>query len=242
MCDSGMSNKLGDYTKGVEEFFSGEYGITKSDNIPEAKDIAFGKHGKQIEAAMLFIDLRESTKILASIRQTTAAKIYKSFLWGISKIALDNNGQVRSFNGDGVLCVFVGTRKANNAVKAAMQMKYFCREILKPKADSYLKNKESLDGTLFDFGIGIDTGTILVVRGGIRGENNNDLVWIGNATNIAVKLSDLSFTPKNIRITEGVYNLLENDRKISEGKNMWTWTTWNEKVIYITSYQWRMPL
>jgi class 3 adenylate cyclase len=41
----------------------------------------------------------------------------------------------------------------------------------------------------FNFGIGIDVGNILVVRAGIKGEDNSDLVWAGNATNISVKLN-----------------------------------------------------
>ena len=230
--------KLEDYKSGVSDFFSGEYTIVNTKQIPEAKDLAFGKSAKQVDLAILFIDMRESTKIMAAIRRTTAARIYKSFLWGISKIAKDNGGEVRSFNGDGVLVAFVGDRKCNHAVKAAMQMKYFCQVVLKPKTYAYLKDNVKLDTTLFDYGIGIDTGTILVVRGGIRGDNNNDLVWVGDATNMAVKLSGLSSDPYNIRVSKSVYSLLNDDRKVSGGQNMWEERVWNGKTLYRTTYRW----
>jgi adenylate cyclase len=233
--------KLDDYKSGVGDFFSGEYEVVKTTSIPQVSDLKFGKHGKQVELAMLFIDLRDSTKIMASVRRVTAARIYKSFLWGISKIAKDNGGEVRSFNGDGVLVAFVGNRKCNNAVKAALQMKYFCREVLKPKADAFLKDKGSLNGILFDFGIGIDVGTVLVVRGGISGDNNNDLVWVSNATNRAVKISGISNAPYNIRITEDVYSYLEDDRKFSEGISMWEERYLDNIKLYRTSYYWKIP-
>ena len=122
--------KLDRYKEGVNSFFGGEYEVVKTTSIPKVSDLRFGKHAKEVELVMLFIDLRESTKIMASVRRVTGARIYKSFLWGISKLAKDNSGEVRSFNGDGVLVAFVGGRKCNNAVKCAMQMKAFCREVL----------------------------------------------------------------------------------------------------------------
>jgi class 3 adenylate cyclase len=60
-----------------------------------------------------------------------------------------------------------------------------------PKMKGLFSNNQQLAGMDFRVGIGVDVGTVLVVRGGIRGEDNSDLVWVGNATNIAVKLSEL---------------------------------------------------
>src|SRR4030043_829027 len=196
-----------DIIKGVDDFFSGDYDITEGEVIPDVDDIALGKTGKEMELAMLFIDIRESTKIVDGLRRTTAAKMYKAFLWGVAKIARLNGGELRSFNGDGVLMAFVGDSKRTNTAKAALQMSWFAQEILKPKLDAVFQNNQQLSGDSieFDYGIGIDVGKVLVVRGGIRGENNNDLVWVGNATNYAVKLSALSKDGYHIYISEDVY-------------------------------------
>ncbi|MGB6659152.1 MAG: hypothetical protein WBE90_08670, partial [Xanthobacteraceae bacterium] len=40
---------------------------------------------------------------------------------------------------------------------------------------------------------GIDTSEVLVVRAGIR--NNNDLIWVGSAPNVTAKLSALREAP-----------------------------------------------
>jgi class 3 adenylate cyclase len=48
--------------------------------IPDVKDLEFGKRGRESELAMMFIDIRESTKIVDGSRRITAAKMYNSFL------------------------------------------------------------------------------------------------------------------------------------------------------------------
>src|SRR4051812_46253265 len=119
--------------EGVNTFFSGEYSVTKTRTVPEVSDLAFNKTGKESELAMMFIDLRGSTTMVAGIRRTTAARMYKSLLWGVARIARSNSGDVRSFNGDGVLIAFSGDSKCTNAAKAAMQMAWYVSKVLKPK-------------------------------------------------------------------------------------------------------------
>src|SRR3989344_6679033 len=150
-----------DLVKGVNDYFSGSYTITQGTVVPDVENIQLGKNGRELDLAMLFIDIRESTKIVDGSRRITAAKMYKSFLWGIAQIARANNGELRSFNGDGVLVAFIGDSKRTNAAKAALQMSWFCQKILKPKVESYFQNNNQLNGFDFDFGIGIDTGKVL---------------------------------------------------------------------------------
>lgn len=225
----------------INEYFSGSYSIVQGNTIPEVGDIALGKNARELDLAMMFIDIRESTKIVDGLRRITAARIYKSFLYGVSQIARLNGGQLRSFNGDGVLIAFIGKSKCTSSVKAAMQMTWFIREILKPKVQNLVINNQSLADLNFSFGIGIDTGKVLIVRGGIRGENNNDLVWVGNATNYAVKLSSLSANGKNIYISKRVYDLMGDNVKFSSEINMWEkrlWTVMNGQAIYRSSWHW----
>lgn len=133
--------------------------------------------------------------------------------------------------------------KCTNAAKAALQMSWFCKKVLKPQVDSYLINNQQLQDLNFNFGIGIDVGKVLVVRGGIRGENNNDLVWAGNATNYAVKLSSVKDDDLNIFISEEAYNKLHDSSKLGgEPKiSMWEkryWTKMDNMVIYGSHWTW----
>lgn len=230
---------------GVNDFFNGDYEITDGTTIPDVSDLALGKNGKEIELAMLFVDIKESTKIVDGLRRITAAKMYKSFLWGISQIARINGGELRSFNGDGVLVVFIGDHKKTHASKAALQMSWFGLKVLKPKLDAVFQNNQELrvNGIEFDFGIGIDVGDVLTVRGGIRGENNNDLVWVGNATNYAVKLSELSKDGYHVYISNAVYADMNRSSKFGGNpeRDMWESRTWNDMggiTIYRSNWTW----
>ena len=227
-----------DLINDVNGFFNGDYTVTNGTVIPNVSDLAFAKEGKEIPLAMLFIDINESTTIVDGIRRITAAKMYKSFLYGVARIARMNDGELRSFNGDGVLVVFIGDTKCTHAAKAALQMNWFVREVLKPKIQAYIDSNSSISGLDFDCGIGIDTGKILVVRGGIRGDNNNDLVWVGNATNYAVKLAKVS--GKVIYISKDVYTSLMDLSKFGGNpqQNMWTKYTWNSQEIYGSDWTW----
>lgn len=231
--------------KDTTEFFSGNYAITSGNIIPDIPDLKFGKVGKELELAMLFIDIRNSTTIVDAFRRTTAARMYKTFLSGVAKIARSNSGELRSFNGDGVLVVFLGQYKRTQAVKAAMQMSWFCQKLLKPEVESYFKNNKILENSDFEFGIGIDIGTVLVVRGGIRGENNNDLVWVGNATNYAVKLSGLCADGYHVYISENIYKNMAEEAKLGGNPKveMWEPMTWNAKGglrVYRSNWTWRI--
>jgi len=224
----------------TEAFFAGEYAITTGRGIPLVGDVAFGKEGKEVDLAMLFVDIRESTKIVDGFRRKTAAKMYKSFLSAVTKIIRSNSGQVVSYNGDGLLASFYGDAKKTHASKAALQINWFGHSCLKPMLDKYFKNNLSLGDFTFDYGIGIDAGKILVVRGGIRNEPNNSLIWVGNATNIAVKLSDIPDDGYHIFISEDVYkNMNENTRfggKIKQ--DMWEKRTYKEKIVYRSDWIW----
>jgi adenylate cyclase len=236
-----------EYIDKVADYFNGNYAISSGTSIPNISDIGHGKVGKEMELAMLFIDIRGSTKLVDGFRRQTAAKMYKSFLWGTAQIANSNGGALRSFNGDGLLVVFAGGSKCSMAVKSALQMSWFMQEVLQPKVESYLQYNQKLTDIEFGFGIGIHTGKVLIVRAGMKGEANNDLVWVGNATNYAAKLgSETSYAGRKIRITPDVYKKLNDNSKYATVNglkiDMWEKCTSSERLgkidLYRTDYLW----
>ena len=226
-----MSDFKDNLINDVNLFFDGDYDVVQGRVVPSVDEIAFGRFGKEVELAMLFIDIKESTNIVDAFRLKTAARMYQSFLRGVTLIANRNDGAVRSFNGDGVLVTFYGDSKCNNAVRSALQMMHFVKDILKPKLLKYFINNKQLQNFNFDCGIGIDVGNVFVVRGGTKGEDNNDLVWVGNPTNYAVKLSAqskkenidsngqvVSKTVYNTHITNRVFAKLKPELKTMKGE------------------------
>ncbi|MCE9585627.1 hypothetical protein K8Q94_03345 [Candidatus Nomurabacteria bacterium] len=237
-----MSEFKDSLIRDTDYFFDGDYEIVQGRMIPSVDEVAFGRFGKEVELAMLFIDVKESTKIVDAFRLKTAARMYQSFLRGVTLIALKNGGEVRSFNGDGVLVTFHGDSKCDNAVRSALQMMDFANTVLKPKLRSYFVNNKQAQNLIFDCGIGIDIGNVFVVRGGAKGDDNNDLVWVGNPTNYAVKLSAQSkvqtlgslatapvTTVYNIHITNRVYVNLKPELKTVKGSGVFAFNIWNRQ-------------
>ena len=147
----------------------------------------------------------------------------KSYFDGAVKIINTNDGTVRSFNGDGMLALFVGVKQSNNAVKAAMQIRWFVRSILWPKFNAYFSANAAARGARLNFsvGCGLDYGDIYAVRVGIRG--TNDVAWVGRCTNTAAKLSNELHHPRSIGVTRAVFSRLNDDRKLSlDGRPMWS--------------------
>jgi class 3 adenylate cyclase len=94
-------------------------------------------------------------------------------------------GNIRSFDGDRVMGVFGGSDYVDDAAKAALGLKAARDEVILPALRSQWKVDTS--PWKFNYGSGLDTSMITVIRAGVRGDN--DLVWIGSCANHAAKLS-----------------------------------------------------
>jgi class 3 adenylate cyclase len=137
--------------------------------------------------------------------------------------------------------IFIGDYRNTSAAKCALQIRWCVDQI---RAQFEAKYENVRDATFrIRHGVGVDSGTVLSVRGGARG--SNDLIWIGRAPNLAAKLSDLREDPYRTFITAAVFNRLNNEAKYggTDGSLMWerrTWTFLGESlVVYRSSWHWR---
>ncbi len=186
--------------------------------IPENDDVALAGGAVKLEVTMLYADLVDSTEI-AIYDKRVAARVFKSFLASCTKIIRYRGGEIRSFDGDRVMGVFIGNSKNTSAAKAALNINYAFLKLVKPKLEA--KYQVFADGTYkLAHCVGIDRSEVMVVRAGIR--NNNDLVWVGRAPNVAAKLSSIRADPFNSWITADVYNNMNDEVKTSQlGQSMW---------------------
>lgn len=223
-----------DLLSGVDDIFIGSFEASPGTVIPDVSDITLtANKGRELDLAMLYIDIRKSTTLVAGVRRTTAAKMYKAFLMGAARLATLNSGEIASFNGDGVLMAFAGTARHSNAARCAMNLAWFNWYVLKPKLQAlFAKNKE-LENFDFQFGTGIYEGKVLVVRAGIKGPNNNDRVWVGNPTNLAVRLSNLGSYPYHTWVFPDIFSSLTPDVLYygPDQQKMWTWDGADQKMV-----------
>ncbi|MEH1846959.1 MAG: adenylate/guanylate cyclase domain-containing protein [Nostoc sp.] len=156
-------------------------------NITYYNPLTKTKKCKRLESCVLYVDMRDSTKISAAKRPATLAKIYSTFVSSMIQASRYFNGHVRNIIGDRVMVVYDKENCFLNAINTAILMNSINQCILKKK----IKDFE------FRCGIGIDYGNMLVtkagtIRRGAETEFYRSLVWLGKPANIASKLTDIA--------------------------------------------------
>lgn len=142
--------------------------------------------------SVLFVDIRESTKLPEKFNKDQLVKIYRSYIRSVVQAIRYSGGVVKDFMGDGVLAVFVDDDLGKSEDKAVYSARYITTvidKILNPKLDESLKYRISC-------GIGIHTGEVAMSKVGMRGKEQDDetenefgIAWIGESTNLACKYS-----------------------------------------------------
>ena len=205
--------------------------------VPESDDsVKFIHDAVALDATFLYADLADSTA-LAQCDKFLAAEVFQAFLNSTSRVMLSEHGEIRSFDGDRVMTVFVGDDKNSRAARCALKINWAFSNIVKPKLEAAYAAK--LGGYSLNYAAGIDTGEIWAVRGGVR--NNSDLVWVGRAPNLAAKLSSMREGLNRTWITGTVYDRLERASKFSGGVDMWTprsWTAQGNMRVHCSNYSW----
>ena len=220
----------------VNAIFRAKWERREGRKVPEDTDLSQGNEAVDLEAAILYTDLSESTKLVDNYRDSFAAKNYKVFLQCATRIIRNEGGFIRSFDGDRVMGVFIGDSKNTSAVKCALKINWAVRNIVQPRLKQQYNTKYVMRHVT-----GIDCTKVMATKAGIR--NSNDIVWIGKAANHAAKLSSMS-DKYPTWITDSVYNMINDSAKYSsDGKNMWEarkWTSQNNRRIYRSTYWWKM--
>ena len=170
----------------VDNILNKQWNIRDGQIIPTTEDVALAGGAVKLKVTILYADLADSTKLAMYSDKRVAAKVFKSFLSCSSKLIKHNGGKIRSFDGDRVMGVFISDSKNSNAAKTALHINYAFLKIIKPKLEAKYNSLKTGSYKLAHC-VGIDTSEVLVIRGGVR--NDNDLVWVGRSPNIAAKLS-----------------------------------------------------
>lgn len=202
--------------------------------VPEPKDIALSNSAVRFErATCLYADLDGSTDLVSSKKWQFSGEIYKTFLYAASRLIRDAGGSIVSYDGDRVMGIFISGSQCNDAVSCALKINYAVKTLVQNELE---RGKWNNDYAIKHV-VGLDTSEVRAARTGVRGDN--DLVWIGNAPNLAAKLTGMS-AENPIWITDRVYDYLKDSQKLgSKGESIWkrwTWKAHNNDTIYSTNY------
>lgn len=215
-----------DIKSDVQAILDAPWARRKGQVVPTTESVALRNGAVDLDAVVLYADLAHSTQLARKFALTTAAKVVRAYLSTMTRLIRFHGGEVRSFDGDRVMGVFLGDAKNSNAGRCALRMNWAMREVLRPKVAAKFPVL-SQKGFQLTHCVGIHASSILVVRGGIRA--NNDLVFVGEGPNLAAKLSDQRASPYHAYITHTVYGRLNEAAKLKEasGPNMW-------QQVYVT--------
>lgn len=203
--------------------------------VPDEDSVKLGNDGVNLEAVVLYADMADSTQLVKNQTKTFAAEIYKTFLHCAGKIIRNESGTITAYDGDRIMAVFIDGPKHTNAVKAAMKMKYAVEEIIGPKQRAVYTSTDYV----LQHVVGIDRSALFVANAGVRGAK--DLVWVGNAANIAAKLSVL---PHGYTyITKIVHDSMLDEVKLNNGNSIWEarkWSGYDGSTIYRSNRRWKI--
>ncbi|MDE6667144.1 MAG: adenylate/guanylate cyclase domain-containing protein [Clostridia bacterium] len=150
--------------------------------IPNENEISKKAKAKNLQCSIMFVDMRNSTKMQDSNGRKNMLKIYKMFAKLVTKAVEENCGKVMQIVGDGLLCLFVKENKTNSgqhAIDAVRSINTYIRESYNPIVEPDWKIK---------CGMGICSGHILITRIGTRGKNKCcQLAFPSSVTNYASK-------------------------------------------------------
>lgn len=190
--------------------------LPKIDELNDSNKIYRGK------VSVLFVDMRESTKLPEKYSADQLVKIYRSYIRVVVQAIRKSGGVVRDFMGDGVLALFVDNEDGLSEDKAVHAARYIATAIdkfLNPVLDSKIKHRISC-------GIGINTGEVSLSKVGMRGKESDDnsenefgIAWIGNCTNLACKQSS-AVECGAIFISHSTFANLSDDNKHEKWKSV----------------------
>lgn len=219
----------------VKSFFTTQWTRRDGQVVPGDASITLNNDGVDLEAAVLYADLRASTAMVDSYKDWFAAEVYKAYLYCAARIITSMSGTVTAYDGDRIMAVFIGDLKCTNAAKAALKINWMASNTVQAALKQHYPNTNFV----LRHTVGVDKSKLLVAKTGARGAN--DLVWVGRAANHAAKLTNLN--SYKAYVTGEVYDAMNADAKVggNPAQNMWTersWTNMNNRRIYGSSWEW----
>jgi class 3 adenylate cyclase len=211
-----------------KKIFTDRWTTTDKRVVPSPSDLGLGNDaGRFEEMTVLYADMDGSTQMVDSYSWSFSAEVYKAYLHCAAKIVKSQGGVITAYDGDRIMAVFTGDSKNSNAVRAAIKINAAVEQVVNPALRSVYTN------TSFQVkhSIGIDVSEIHVTRIGVRGEGDNDLVWVGRAANHAAKLTTLAGPGYPLWISGDVYSRMNASLQTSAWEAR-RWTAMNNASVY----------
>ena len=106
--------------------------------VPTTEDVALANGGVRLDAVYLYADMADSTGLAREFTRETAAKVIRCYLDATCRVIKANSGEIRSFDGDRVMAIFIGDSKNSGAADCALKIHYAVEKIVRPVVEARL--------------------------------------------------------------------------------------------------------
>ena len=189
--------------------------VSSRDDVPETGPSNRGVWWQIKDVTAVFADLKRSTDLSTFGDPRAAAVAYTYFIRAMTVILDRFSARYVDIQGDGIFGLFSGQGSAFLAAAAAVTMKTEMERTVDPWFDRDAASDRELTA-----GIGIDRGTLLVRRLGLRGTKQNE-VWAGKPVNVASKLSSVA-GPNQVVVSERVFNDYNRASRLRQRALLWS--------------------
>ena len=189
--------------------------ITVLNEVPEEGPVNKGLWFQISNVTAVFIDLKRSTELSADSSPKTSAFAYTYFVRAVVLIFERFGSNYIDIHGDGVFALFSGPQSEFYAVASAIT----ARAQIERDISVRFEEDTSTDWEL-TAGVGIDRGTLLVRRLGLRGTKQNE-VWAGKPVNMAAKLSSVACS-NQVVVSERVFSRYQKASYIRRRALLWS--------------------
>ena len=210
-----LDEVLADLTSQLDDQADLGVQITVQNEVPEKGPVNKGLWLQIPNVTAVFVDLKRSTELSADSTPKTSAFAYTYFVRAMAVILDRFGSNYIDIHGDGVFGLFSGPQSDFYAVASAIT----ARSQIERDIAVRFENDTSTDWKL-TAGVGIDRGTLLVRRLGLRGTKQNE-VWAGKPVNMAAKLSSVACS-NQVVVSDRVFSRYQNASYIRRRALLWT--------------------
>lgn len=161
--------------------------------------------GEKKNVAVLFSDIRGFTKFSSANTAEDVIAALNRYLGMQAEIIESRDGYVDKFVGDEVVAVFEGPDRAQNALRAAVE--------IHNRLEREAGEAERRGGAALHVGIGLSMGP--VVMGNMGSAARQDYTVIGDNVNLAARLCSAA-KPGEILLSSNIFRAVEDDEGIEE--------------------------
>ncbi len=148
--------------------------------------LSIGEAGELRDVTIMFVDIRGFTRMSQKTSPKNVVKLLNDYFERVVQIIFKYGGTVDKFMGDGVMVLFGAPLPMQQQTDAAVSCALEIQAMLGTWNKERIKHKQSL----IPVGIGINSGEVVV--GAIGSSKTMQYTCIGNAVNIASRLTSVA--------------------------------------------------